>query len=190
MRTYWHIVFLAVFGLVALMIPAEQALSNGLYGDDTTYVVTYEEGDTERIPAATASISLLECSDTYKGAFFTFEVDVFASSWRPVYAIEILGIDGTTVEAVKWPPGWYATAFPHVLDSAIGALSFSTDSNPIVPGARLNGFTVLSNSNTAVIRWYPADKTGMLLGKVTRTELQCPSATVPGTWGTIKAVYR
>lgn len=190
MRTYRHTYVLAALGLIVLMVTAECALSKGLYGDDTTYVIPYDEGDTGRIPAATASISLLECRGTYKGALFTFGIDVFASSWRPVYAIQIIGLGGTTIEAVDWPSGWSAKVHTQALESASGSLSFSTDSNPIMPGTKLTGFAVLSSSNRAVIRWYPTEKTGALLGKVTRAEFECPSAAAPGTWGAIKAVYR
>lgn len=190
MRTYRHLHLSAAVGLVFLMVAAGCALSKGLFGDDTTYVLPYDEGGTARIPAATASISLIECTDTHKGSLFTLEIDVFESSWRPVYAIEITVLEGTIMQAVECPPGWTVKAFPRALDAASDVLSFSTDSNPIMPGTRLNGFTVLSNTNRAAIRWYPTDKSGILLGKVTRTELACPSAVEPETWGGIKATYR
>lgn len=191
MRTYRHKYAhaLVALGLIMMLAPGG-ALSKGLFDGDTTHVIPYDEGDFERIPSAAASISLITCEQTYKGAFLTFEVDVFETAWRPVYAIEIVGLKGTYMEAIEWPPGWTAEIYPEGFDGSSGTLSFYTESNPILPGSNLNGFTVLSSTNRAVLRWYATDKSGIMLGKATRTVFTCASATVPQTWGSVKALYR
>jgi hypothetical protein len=172
------------------MVAPEAALSKGLFNGDTTHIMPYDEGDFERIPSAAAALHLLDCRQTYKGALFTFKVDVFESAWRPVYAIEIVGLNGASIEAFDCPPGWVGEVYPQKFDVNGGSLSFHTESNPIMPGSQLSGFTVLSSANRAVVRWYATEKSGILLGKVTREVLTCSSSTQSGTWGAIKAMYR
>jgi hypothetical protein len=190
LRTYRHIYALAALGVAVLMIAPGSALSKGLFDGDTTHVIPLDEGDFGRIPSAAAAIHLLDCRQTYKGALFTFGIDVYETAWRPVYAIEITGIHNTTIEAIDCPPGWQARDYPQKFDVGGNGLSFYTDSNPIMPGSVLAGFMVLSSTNRAVVRWYATEKSGILLGKVTRTVFTCPSSTVPSTWGSVKALYR
>jgi hypothetical protein len=173
-----------------LMVAPEAALSKGLFDGDTTRVMPYDEGDFDRIPSAAATIHLLDCKQTYKGALFAFKVDVFESAWRPVYAIEIVGLNNTSIEAVDCPPGWAAKEYPQTFDVSGGSLSFYTESDPIMPGSGLSGFTVLSSTNRAAVRWYATEKSGILLGKVTRTVFTCATSTQPATWGSVKAIYR
>lgn len=190
MRTHGHNYTLAALGLIVLMLTPICVLSKGLFDNETSQVLPFDEGEEETIPAAVASISLVECEGTHKGVLFTFGIDVFESAWEPVYAIRIVGVGSATIEAVDWPVGWSALDYPLGEGFSPGSVSFYTDSNPIVPGASAYGFTVLSNSNSAAIRWFATDKTGVLLGKVTRTLLECPTAAESATWGAVKAVYR
>ncbi len=190
MRTSRYKYALVALGLITLMVAPGGALSKGLFARDTAHLMPYDEGDFDRIPSATATLRLLDCRPTYKGAIFAFKVDVFESAWRPVYAIEIVGLNNTFMEVLDCPPGWTATEYPQALGAGGRSLSFCTESNPIVPGSHLSGFTVLSSTNRAVLRWYATEKSGILLGKVQRTVLTCPTSTLPGTWGSIKAVYK
>lgn len=190
MRTYWQKYALVALGLVIVMVAPGSVFSKGLFEGDTTHVIPLDEGDFGRIPCAAATIHLLDCRQTYKGALFTFKVDVFETAWRPVYAIEIFGLNNTLIEAVDCPPGWGMKDYPQKYDVGGNSLSFYTDSNPIMPGAHLGGFTVLSSTNRAAVRWYATEKSGILLGTVTRTVFTCPASTQSGTWGSIKAIYR
>jgi len=190
LRTYRHIFVLVALGLVMLMVAPEAALSKGLFDGDTAQVIPLDEGDFDRIPSAAATLHLMDCKQTYKGTLFTFKVDVFESAWRPVYAVEIVGLHNTSIEAVDCPPGWAAKDCPQKFDVSEGSLSFYTESNPIMPGSELGGFTVLSSTNRAPVRWYATEKSGILLGKVTRTVFTCASSTQSGTWGSVKAIYR
>ena len=193
MRTSRYMYVLAALGLIALMVTPECALSKGLFDNDSTYVIPYEEGDEERIPSAAASLSLLECRRTYNGALYTLEVSVFETTHKPVYAIQIIGLDRASLEAVDCPAGWSSKSHPQSLaaaDVSSGGLSFYTDSRPILPGSNLSGFQLRSSSNSTAVRYYALDEKDMLLGKVTRTVLSCPTGTVPGTWGAIKSLYR
>ena len=190
MSTERHKYVLVALGLILLMVAPGETLAKNFFGDDTAHVVPYDEGDFDRYPQPAASISLVECRQTYKGALFTFRVDVFETVWRPVYAIEITGLNDNPIDAVDWPSGWIAQAYPQSLEKAPGKLLFYTDTNPIKPGDELSGFTVLSGSNRAVLRWYATDKSGIMMGRVTRTVFECSTANTPGTWGMIKSMYR
>jgi hypothetical protein len=189
LRTCRHIYAPVALGLILMLAPCV-ALSKGLFDGDTTHVIPYDEGDFDRVPSAAATISLIACEQTYKGAFFTLEFEVFESAWRPVYAIEIEVLNGASVEAIDWPSGWSPGVYPEAFDGPPGRLSFYTESSPIHPGSGLSGFTLLCSANRAVIRWYATEKNGIMLGKVTRTVFTCASGTIPETWGSIKAVYR
>ena len=190
MRTNRHTYALVALSLAAIMLAPGSALSKGLFQGDTTHVIPLDEGDFGRIPSAAATISLLDCRQTHKGALFTFRIDVFETAWRPVYAIEIMGIHDTMIEAVDCPPGWGAKDYPQKTVFGGNSLSFYTESNPSLPGSDLGGFMMLSRNNRAVVRWYATEKSGILLGTVTRAVFTCPSSTLPSTWGSIKSLYR
>lgn len=190
MKAFRHINPMVALGLIMLILAPVSSLSKGLSDSDTMHVIPYDEGDFERIPSAAASIHLLDCEQTYKGALLRLKVDVFESAWRPVYAIEITGLNNNTIEAVDCPPGWTSEAYPGALNVPTGSLSLYTESRPILPGSSLSGFTLLSGTNRAVLRWYTTDKSGIMLGKVTRSVLTCAASTVPKTWGSVKTIYR
>ncbi|MFH1313118.1 MAG: hypothetical protein ABIJ00_07785, partial [Candidatus Eisenbacteria bacterium] len=67
---------------------------------------------------------------------------------------------------------------------------FETESNPIRAGRRMAGFSVLSITGRTALRWFPANEQGLLMGKVTREDLSCPTASESATWGSVKALYR
>jgi len=190
LSTKIHTYVLVALGLIILMVAPGEAPAKNFFEGDTAHVVPYDEGDFDRYPEPAASISLVECRHTYKGAVFTFKVDAFATVWRPVYAIEITGLYDNPIEAIDCPSGWRAEAYPQSFEKAPGRLLFYTDTNPIMPGSDLTGFTLLSGSNRAVLRWYATDKSAIMMGRVTRTVFECSTANTPGTWGSIKSMYR
>jgi hypothetical protein len=181
---------LVALGLIVLMVAPGEALSKNFFDGDTAHVIPYDEGDFVRYPEPAGAIHLEGCRQTYKGAYFTFKIDVFPTAWRPVYSIELTGLYDNQVDAVECPAGWTAEVHPQAYDKAPGRVSFYTDSNPVAPGSELAGFTLLSHSNRAVLRWYATGKEGIMLGRVTRTVFVCHTATVPDTWGSIKSMYR
>jgi hypothetical protein len=172
-----------------MLAPAE-ALSKNFFEGDTSHVIPYDEGDFERYPKPAGSIHLESCRQTYKGALFTFKLDVFTTAWRPLYSIEITPLYGNQIDVIDCPAGWIAEVYPQAYDKAPGRVSFYTESNPIMPGSELSGFTVLSHSDRAVVRWYGTGKEGIMLGGVTRTVFVCHTGTVADTWGSIKSMYR
>jgi hypothetical protein len=186
--TYKNVVL--TLGLVTAILTPQLALSTGLSGGDTVCVVPYEDGGTDRIPSAAASIMLVGARSTYDGALFNFEIEVFDTAWEPVYSIEITVIGRTSLTAVDWPHGWTAETFPKTLDPNSCGISFRTETDPIAPGRKLGGFSLKCDSQAALIRWHPASSSGELLGKTTRTALLCPTAAEPLTWGGLKAVFR
>lgn len=190
MSTELHKYVLVALGLVLLMLAPGEALAKNFFDDDTTHAIPYDEGDFDRYPKPAASVSLVECRQTYKGALLTFKVDVFETVWRPVYAIEITGLNDNPINAVDWPSGWVAQTYPQAYEKTQDRLLFYTDTNPIKPGGELSGFTVLSGSNRAVLRWYATDESGIMMGQVVRTVFECGAANTPGTWGMIKSMYR
>jgi len=190
LTTCRHEYALVALSLIMLMLAPGDALSMSLSEGDTTHVVPYDEGDFERIPLDAAGISPVSCHQTYRGTVFALEVEVFPTAWRPVHVIELVGLNGVSIEPVELPPGWSAEIQPGTLGASAGVLSLYTDSDPIEPGSALGGFKVLSSRNRAAMRWYVADRSGILMGKVKRLVLTCPSATAPTTWGSVKAGYR
>jgi hypothetical protein len=181
---------LTALGLITLMLAPGSALSKRLFQTGSAEAIPYDEGDFGRIPTVAAEMHLADCRTAYKGAYFTFDMEVSERAWRPVYAIEVIPLNDVSVEVVECPPGWSAKTYPEALGDAAASFSFETTTDPIMPGTTMSGFKVLSNSNRAVLRWYATEKSGIMLGKVTRTVLTCASNTVPGTWGSVKAVYK
>jgi hypothetical protein len=167
-------------------------LSNGmlpvpvLAGSDG---VPYEEGGRQEFPSAAARLCELACRPGYVGVLYSFRLEVLESCWEPVYALEIEEVDGTGIQPAGCPNGWTAVM---VAGSLRGPkrLVFSTSTRPIMPGAHLGGFSLLSSSTQTTIRWYPTNSKGILIGKVTRQELYCTTGSGPRTWGMIKAHYR
>ena len=151
--------------------------------------VPYEEGDRHEVPSGGARICEIRCTPTSGGALYSFRIEVFETCWEPIYGIEIEQIEGTTLEPASCPNGWMAVHLPGALHVP-GRLVFSTDAQPISPGTGLGGFGVMTHSPETVIRWYPIDREGILIGKVTRLELSCATQRGPATWGTIKTLYR
>ena len=181
--------FISLIGIPIFMLAAEPALSNAiLFAGSRT--VPYEDGGWENVPSAAARISCVRCAPVCGGDRYDFEIEVFETCWEPVYSIEFEGIEGTVIEAVAWPTGWSAGTMPDLLGSS-DRVVFETDVNPIHAGRRMAVFSLLSVTGHTVLRWYPANQEGLLMGKVTREELSCTTtASESPTWGSIKSLYR
>lgn len=177
----WHL--LGIILLISLVLSNPMLVLAGSGG------VPYEEGDRQEVPSGGARICDVFCTQTYGGALYSFRIEVFETCWEPVYSIEIEQLEGTSMEPVSCPNGWMTVELHGALH-APGRLIFSTDTQPIRPGTDLGGFGVLARSPETVIRWYPTDSEGILIGKVTRLELSCSTRRGPATWGTIKSLYR
>jgi hypothetical protein len=152
-------------------------------------VVPYDPGETSDMPSAAARIVNLASTPVPGGCRYSFDVEVFPTCWKPVYHLRIEGLAATVMDPASWPADWVAEKLPSDVKSA-GPIVFSASAEPIQPGEILQGFALVSYSAEAAFRWYPADSEGVLIGKLTRVELGCATATEPGTWGSIKAVYR
>jgi hypothetical protein len=152
-------------------------------------VVPYDPGQTNDIPSAAARIINLASSPVPGGCRYSFDIEVFATCWKPVYHLRIEGMAAAVIDPASWPADWVAEKIPSGVKST-GPIVFSAQNQPILPGQTLQGFALVSYSSEPAFRWYPADSDGMLLGKLTRLELGCATATEPGTWGLIKATYR
>lgn len=175
--------------LLAIILLISLVLSNPMLVLAGSGGVPYEEGDRQELPSGGARICEILCTPTYGGALYSFRIEVFETCWEPIYGIEVEQLEGTSMEPASCPSGWMAVRRSGVLHSP-GGLVFSTDTRPIAPGTNLGGFGVLTHSAETVIRWYPTNSEGILIGKVTRLELSCATRRGPATWGTIKALYR
>lgn len=151
-------------------------------------IVPYNPGDSQEVASAAAGIVNVECIRTADENIFTFDVQVFAACWKPVYAIRFEALDGIALTAVACPRGWRLPDIP-LFGGAHGA-GFTTDSNPISPGARLSGFALSTPATAATVKWYPADSQGQLIGKASRLMLACPTSAEPTTWGSLKALFK
>jgi hypothetical protein len=171
----------------AIIIALHLVMSNTAIGDAS--VLPYDEGGKEDIPSAAARICNLRCSRVPSGYAFTFDLEVFETSWAPVYALEIEGLSDAVVEPAAWPEGWKAGTAPSSLTQP-GSMVFYTVDDPVMPGSVRYGFGIVSYSGGAALRWFPADDQGILIGKASRLDLSCPVGTEPETWGSIKALYR
>jgi hypothetical protein len=171
------------------MLVIEPTLSNAISLAGGSKTVPYEEGGRENIPSATARISCVRCTHVYGGERYDFEIEVFDFCCEPVYSIEFEALEGSAIEAVAWPKGWSSGIMPEVLITP-DKVVFETESNPIQAGASMAGFSVLSITGRTVLRWFPANEQGLLMGKVTREDLSCATASESSTWGSLKALYR
>lgn len=151
--------------------------------------VPYDPSDKEHIPAAAARLCNLRCSRVASGCSYTFDVEVFETCWKPIYAIEIECSMDAVVEPLSWPDSWKAETVPSKSTSGASTVFYTSD-KPIAPGAVLSGFGLVSYSGGMVIRWFPADEEGVLVGKVSRLDLACPMSNESSSWGSIKAIYR
>jgi hypothetical protein len=184
------IVLICLIGVPILILASEPPVSNAILLAGGSKTVPYEDGGRENLPSAAARISCIRCTPTCCGDRYDFEVEVFSTCWEPVYSIEFEGVEGTTIEAVGWPRGWTSDIMPELL-SISGTVVFKTASTPICAGRSMTGFSVLSATRRTVLRWYPANEDGLLMGKVTRLELTCTTtASESPTWGAVKALYR
>lgn len=153
-------------------------------------IVPYDPGDTQEVASAAAGIVNVECVRTFDESIFTFDVHVFADCWEPVYSIRFEALDLVPLTAVAWPKGWRRMSDSPLLGDTPGNLGFTTDSNPISPGAKLSGFALSTSATATTVRWYPADSQGALIGKASRLMLACPTSVEPGTWGSLKALFK
>ncbi len=147
------------------------------------------DGITETQPGVVARICGVECQHTINGILYAFEIEVFSESWTPIYRIEIEEIGSTSIQPVSSPMGWEAHKSPTSF-SMPDVLTFYTHTDPILPGTRIGGFSVLATGAQTVFRWYPADESGTLIGKVTRTQFSCATSSGATTWGSLKAMYK
>lgn len=166
-----------------------QASTDPEAGTTESRPIPYDQGGTDAVPSAAARLVGLTSSPVAGGCRYSFDVEVFATCWKPVHNLRIDLVAETVVAPASWPAGWVAEQVPSTLRSA-GSIVFSTSGEPVLPGEILRGFALVSYSGDASIRWYPADDQGMLLGKITRIELGCATATEGETWSSIKAGYR
>jgi hypothetical protein len=173
--------------VVSVILALLLGTSITVLGDAT--VVPYDEGGKEDIPSAAARLCNLKSSRVADGCAYMFDIEVFATCWTPVYAVEIEGLLDAVVEPAAWPEGWKAGTAPSGLTGS-GSMVFYTLDDPILPGTERAGFGVVSYSGSASLRWFPADKDGILIGKVSRVDLSCPLGNEPRSWGSIKALYR
>lgn len=151
--------------------------------------VPYEDGGRQTIPSAAARISNVSCRSINGARIHELELEVFETCWTPIYTIEFEALEGTYLEPIACPNEWTVC---HIIDGfkLPDRLVYSTKTAPIAAGDRLAGFRLCSYGTKTIVRWYPADGAGVLVGKVTREELSCPISTEPWVWGSIKALYR
>ena len=172
-----------------LILGPGAGLSNPMLGTPDARSMPYDEGETDNVPSAAARICNLVSSPVSGGCHYSFDIEVFSTSWKPVCEIRLDQLADTVVDPASWPTGWVAEQTTSTFQSP-ASLVFSTPSDPIQPGEVLAGFGMVSYSGRASLRWYPADSEGILLGKITRLELECATASEGNTWGSIKAIYR
>jgi hypothetical protein len=164
-------------------------LSNPVVSSPGTRPIPYDQGGTDDVPSAAARIINLGSSPVSGGCRYSFDIEVFGTCWKPVYHLRIDQPAKSIVDPPSWPTGWVAEQIPSTFRSA-GSIVFSTSGEPVRPGEILEGFALVSYSGEASFRWFPADDEGILIGKITRIELGCATATEGSSWGSIKAIYR
>lgn len=153
-------------------------------------VVPYEPGDTQTFQGTAARLVNITCTRTYDGCIFTFDLEVFPSAWRPVYAVRFIKTEDGPISPVDWPTGW-TVQMPLALAPAEGnEIVIRTATDPIQPGTQRAGFAISGQTIPLVFKWSPQDETGTLIGKSSLECLMCPVSNEPGTWGAIKAMYR
>jgi hypothetical protein len=175
---------IAAFVFILTLSPG---MSNPVLGGAKT--IPYDQGGTEDVPAAAARLLNIRCDPAAKGCAYTFDVEVFEASWKPVYAVAVYGPSASFVEPLSWPQNWKAGTIPSGATSASYVMFYTLD-HPILPGLVQTGFGLMSYSGSATVRWFPADQDGILIGKVSRLDLSCPTANETRSWGSIKAKYR
>jgi hypothetical protein len=173
--------------VIVIIVALHLGMSNQILGEARS--VPYDEGESDDLPSAAARLGNVRCNRVHGGCAYTFDVEVFESCWRPVYAVEIVGLQDAYVEPISWPKGWLAGTAPASL-SEPGSMVFYTVGDPILPGAARSGFGLVCYSGSLTLRWFPADQDGILIGKASRVDLSCPVTTEKESWGSIKAVYR
>ena len=173
-------------GLV-IMITIWPALSNDMLAGTVT--VPYDEGGSNDIPSAAARLCNMSCARVPGGCAYTFDIEAFATCWKPIYAIEVHGLSAGWAEPLSWPADWKAQTIPAGATYA-ASMVFYTKDCPIAPGSLQSGFGFISYAGSITIRWFPADDAGVLIGKLSRLDLGCPTGTDGATWGSIKAGYR
>jgi hypothetical protein len=187
-----RVIVKAVIGLIGIplfMLATEPVLSNAISLAGGSKTVPYEDGGRENIHSAAARISCFKCTRVYGGERYDFEIEVFDSCWDDVYSIEFEAIEGTVIQPFAWPRDWTAAVMPELL-VAPDRVVFETETNPILAGRRMAGFAVLSTTGKTSLRWFPANQQDILMGKVTRVDLSCPTVSESPTWGSVKALYR
>jgi hypothetical protein len=185
----WTFCLLVTACLLGFILSPGPGLNDCAAGTTDTRPVPYDPGDTDDVPSAAARLVGVTSSPVAGGCRYSFDVEVFATCWKPVYSLQIEQLAETVVAPASWPAGWVAEQVPSTLRSA-GSIVFSTTGEPLEPAEVLRGFALVSYSAEATLRWYPADEEGVLLGKITRIELGCATATEGQTWGSIKTIYR
>jgi hypothetical protein len=148
----------------------------------------YGEGDRDHLPSAAARITGIECIRSPRGLLLTFDVRVFETSWTPVYSVFIEDTGDGYLQPVNCPSGW--TMLGDGAFSGSDLVVYSTDSDPILPGQMMAGFSLLVPGGKTSLRWYPTDASGELVGKVTREDFSCPTSLKERTWGGVKSLYR
>jgi hypothetical protein len=154
-----------------------------------TATIPYDEGGSKDIPSAAARVCNLSCGRVAGGCAYTFDIEVFPTCWKPIYAVELRGLLEGWAEPLSWPENWKAQTVPAGATYA-GSMVFYTRDNPIMPGTVQSGFGFISYAGGITVRWFPADEDGILVGKMTRLDLACPTGTEASSWGSIKAIYR
>jgi hypothetical protein len=173
-------------GLI-IMITASLVLSNNILAGTET--VPYGEGDSDNVPSAAARLCNIGCSRVPSGCAYTFDIEAFATCWKPIYAIEVHGLSADWAEPISCPANWKAQMLPAGATYAASMIFYTKDC-PITPGSAESGFGFISYVGSITIRWFPADEAGILMGKVSRLDLACPTETDATSWGSIKAIYR
>jgi hypothetical protein len=172
-----------------LMLLAQTASSGTFLSFGGTRAVPFDEGDYEDLPAVTARICNLAATNLPGGCIFAFSIEVSEDCWKPIYSISMKEISGAIVEPISCPVGWTAQTGPSGIGLS-GSMVFTTRDDPILPGSVLGSFSLASYSGSATLRWFPADVEGILVGRVSKLNLACPTATEDRTWGSIKALFR
>jgi hypothetical protein len=179
---FTHAIRVGICSTIFLVMIAGHALSDP--------VIPYEPGDTQTFQGTAARLVNIRCTNTYDGCIFTFDLEVFASAWRPVYAVRFLKTDDGPISPVDWPTGW-SVQMPLALVPSEGTeIVIRTATDPIQPGSQRAGFAISGHAIPLVFKWSPEDENGALIGKSSIECLTCPVSAEPGTWGAIKAMYR
>jgi hypothetical protein len=172
---------------ISLILAVLFGMSNNILAGAKT--IPYDKGGSEDVPAAAARLCNVSCSQVPGGCAYTFGIEVFETCWKAVYALEIVALLDGAVEPASWPDEWRADTGPRGALNT-GSVVFYTVGDPILPGTVRTGFGLVSYSGSMALRWSPADEDGILIGKVSRVDLSCPTATEVQSWGSIKAIYR